>query len=144
MSSLEQSFFDRWLRRGIITSAAFGFTLPYFRLLNRIHATGDGILDTLPHKGVVFLSNHQTYFIEAIAFYHLVYIRHLFPTESPFLRFSAAEETMKKNLVTAEKGDLMLSFDTEAMNHSRSAGTEDHAEAAKAFVEKRAPVFTGR
>lgn len=51
---------------------------------------------------------------------------------------------MKKNLNTAERGDLMLSFDTEALNHSRSAGTEDHAEAAKAFVEKRAPQFKGR
>ncbi len=28
---------------------------------------------------------------------------------------------MKKNHNTAEKGDLALSFDTEAMNHSRSA-----------------------
>ena len=51
---------------------------------------------------------------------------------------------MKKNLNTAERGDLVLSFDTEALNHSRSAQTADHSEAAKAFVEKRAPVFKGR
>jgi 2-(1,2-epoxy-1,2-dihydrophenyl)acetyl-CoA isomerase len=51
---------------------------------------------------------------------------------------------MKKNLNTAERGDLVLSFDTEALNHSRSAQTADHAEAAKAFVEKRTPVFKGR
>jgi len=51
---------------------------------------------------------------------------------------------MKKNLNTAERGDLQLSFDTEALNHSRTAQTADHAEAAKAFVEKRAPVFKGQ
>ncbi len=51
---------------------------------------------------------------------------------------------MKRNLNTAERGDLMLSFDMEASNHSRCAGTEDHREAARAFVEKRAPVFKGR
>lgn len=51
---------------------------------------------------------------------------------------------MKKNLNTAERGDLMLSFDTEAQNHSRCAQTEDHAEAARAFVEKRKPNFKGR
>jgi 1-acyl-sn-glycerol-3-phosphate acyltransferase len=100
MPTLEQSFFDRWIRRGLISGFAFGFTLPYFRLLNRIQATGDSVLDTLPRKNVVFLSNHQTYFMEAIAFFDLVYVKHALPLENPFTRFSAATETMQKNLVT--------------------------------------------
>jgi 1-acyl-sn-glycerol-3-phosphate acyltransferase len=100
MRSLEQSFFDRWIRRGLIASFGFGFTLPYFRLLNRIHVDGDEILDRLPRRNVVFLSNHQTYFMEAIAFFDLVYMRHRLPLEDPLLRFSAATETMQKNLVT--------------------------------------------
>src|SRR3974390_3392006 len=100
MPSLQQSFFDRWIRRGIITSFAFGFTLPYFRLLNRVHAAGDAILDKLPRQNVVFLSNHQTYFMEAIAFFDLVYVKHALPLENPLVRFSAATETMQKNFVT--------------------------------------------
>ena len=91
---------DLWIRRAIIATAGLGFTLPYFELLNRLEVTGEDLLSRLPRRGVVFLSNHQTYFTEAIAFYHLIYIRHRFPTEAPFLRFSAAEETMKKNLLT--------------------------------------------
>jgi 1-acyl-sn-glycerol-3-phosphate acyltransferase len=100
MPTLEQSFFDRWIRRGLITSFAFGFTLPYFRLLNRVHCEGDEILEVLPRRNVVFLSNHQTYFMEAIAFFDLVYVKHNFSLEDPFVRFSAATETMQKNLVT--------------------------------------------
>jgi len=91
---------DRWIRRAIIATAGLGFTLPYFELLNRLDVMGAYLLGRLPRRGVVFLSNHQTYYTEAMAFYHLVYIRHRFPTEVPFLRFSAAEETMKKNLLT--------------------------------------------
>ena len=98
--ALSETFFGRWLRRGLIASLGFGFTFPYFRLLNRIHVEGDSLLDRLPRKGVVFLSNHQTYFTEAIAFFDLVYVRRQFPLEDPVLRFSAAEETMKKNLLT--------------------------------------------
>ena len=98
--ALSQTFLDRWVRRGLIASLGFGFTFPYFRLLNRIRVEGDDLLARLPRKGVVFLSNHQTYFTEAIAFFDLVYVRHQFPLEDPVLRFSAAEETMKKNLLT--------------------------------------------
>ena len=59
---------------GLISSFAVGFTLPYFRLLNRIAVEGEEVLRDLPRKNVVFLSNHQTYFTEAIAFYDLLYI----------------------------------------------------------------------
>ena len=40
-------------------------------------------------------------------------------------------------------GSLGDCFDEEARNHTLSAQTHDHREAAAAFVEKRAPAFTG-
>jgi 1-acyl-sn-glycerol-3-phosphate acyltransferase len=58
-------------------------------------------LTTVPRRGVVFLSNHQTYFTEAIAFFDLVYRRRGVRWEDPYLRFSAAEETMGKNMATS-------------------------------------------
>jgi 2-(1,2-epoxy-1,2-dihydrophenyl)acetyl-CoA isomerase len=39
---------------------------------------------------------------------------------------------------------LSDALDSEAYGMLRSRETADHAEAARAFVEKRAPVFTGR
>jgi len=100
LSSEPPTFFDRWLRRGIITSLGLGFTIPYFRILNRVKVTGDGIIDKLPRKNVVFLSNHQTYFMEAMAIFDVVYVKHRLPLEDPFMRFSAATETMKQNPLT--------------------------------------------
>jgi 1-acyl-sn-glycerol-3-phosphate acyltransferase len=100
LASLGQTFLDRWLRRGIITSLGLGFTIPYFRLLNRVKVTGDAIIDKLPRKNVVFLSNHQTYFMEAMAIFDVVYVKHRLPLEDPFMRFSAATETMKQNPLT--------------------------------------------
>jgi len=72
----------------------------YFRRLNDVKAEGDELLKELPRQNVVFLSNHQTYFTEAIAFFDLFYILHGMPYEDPHLRFSAATETMKKNFLT--------------------------------------------
>jgi len=94
-------FTDRWIRHGLILSLGVAFTVPYFRLLNQVHAEGDDLLEALPYRGVVFLSNHQSYFMEAFAFFDLIYVKHGFDLEDPYVRFSAAEETMKKNIVTS-------------------------------------------
>lgn len=51
---------------------------------------------------------------------------------------------IKKNINNAETLPLEACFDAEALHHSRCSETEDHKEAAKAFVEKRAVVFNGR
>jgi 2-(1,2-epoxy-1,2-dihydrophenyl)acetyl-CoA isomerase len=51
---------------------------------------------------------------------------------------------MKRNFNAAESQSLSQVFDLEAWGHTRSGETEDHKEAAKAFVEKRTPVFKGR
>ena len=94
------TFLNRWLRRGLLAGFGVGFTVPYLAILNDVHVEGDEVLKDLPRRNVVFLANHQTYFLEALAFFDLVYVRHQFPLEDPVLRFSAAEETMKKNLLT--------------------------------------------
>jgi 2-(1,2-epoxy-1,2-dihydrophenyl)acetyl-CoA isomerase len=51
---------------------------------------------------------------------------------------------IKRNLNNALTMPLEAALDIEAAHHVRCTFTEDHAEAARAFVEKRAPVFTGR
>lgn len=96
-----KAFVERWIRRGVIASFGLGFAVPYFALLNEVAAEGDALLETLPHRNVVFLSNHQSYFLEAIAFFDLVYVRHQLDLEDPILRFSAAEETLNKNVLTS-------------------------------------------
>jgi 2-(1,2-epoxy-1,2-dihydrophenyl)acetyl-CoA isomerase len=51
---------------------------------------------------------------------------------------------MKRNMNCAESDGLVQLLDMEAANMVQAARTEDHREAARAFVDKRAPVFTGR
>ena len=51
---------------------------------------------------------------------------------------------MKRNLNVAESGTLSEGLDSEAYGMLRARASEDHKEAARAFVEKRKPEFKGR
>jgi 2-(1,2-epoxy-1,2-dihydrophenyl)acetyl-CoA isomerase len=50
----------------------------------------------------------------------------------------------KRNFNAAESASLKDLLDLEAWHHTRCGMTEDHREAARAFVDKREPVFRGR
>ena len=50
---------------------------------------------------------------------------------------------MKENLNKGATIDFATALELEAMNLQLSGMTQDHQEAAKAFVEKRQPVFKG-
>jgi 2-(1,2-epoxy-1,2-dihydrophenyl)acetyl-CoA isomerase len=51
---------------------------------------------------------------------------------------------LKRNMNAAESASLEEMLDLEAWHHTRTGMTEDHREAARAFVEKREPQFKGR
>jgi 2-(1,2-epoxy-1,2-dihydrophenyl)acetyl-CoA isomerase len=57
---------------------------------------------------------------------------------------TVAYRYMKENLIRAVHGELGECLDMEAAHHIHTGQTEDHREAAQAFVEKREPVFKGR
>jgi 2-(1,2-epoxy-1,2-dihydrophenyl)acetyl-CoA isomerase len=51
---------------------------------------------------------------------------------------------MKENLNRAVLSPFDDCSDIEVTHHVHTGTTQDHREAAKAFVEKREPTFTGR
>jgi 2-(1,2-epoxy-1,2-dihydrophenyl)acetyl-CoA isomerase len=57
---------------------------------------------------------------------------------------SIAYRYMKENLNRAVTGELGDCMDLEVTHHTHTAFTEDHREAARAFVDKREPQFRGR
>jgi 2-(1,2-epoxy-1,2-dihydrophenyl)acetyl-CoA isomerase len=57
---------------------------------------------------------------------------------------SVAYRYMKENLNRAVTGELGDCMDLEVTHHAHTGLTEDHREAARAFVDKREPQFRGR
>ena len=57
---------------------------------------------------------------------------------------SVAYRYMKENLNRAVGGEMGECMDLEATHHVHTGLTEDHRNAARAFVEKKTPVFVGR
>ena len=57
---------------------------------------------------------------------------------------AVAYRYMKENLNRAMAGEVDDCMDLEATHHVHCGQTEDHRDAARAFIEKRAPVFKGR
>ena len=59
-------FIKKWLIRifGIITHRRY-------RGFNELHIEGSEIINTLPDKNVLFISNHQTYFADVVAMFHV-------------------------------------------------------------------------
>lgn len=99
-------FLKKWLIRsmGLITHQRYkGF--------NTLEIEGSEVIRNLPEKNVLFVSNHQTYFADVVAMFHVFNaslhgrddnIRNVWYLWRPKLNvyYVAAAETMKKSLLT--------------------------------------------
>jgi len=111
MSKLSDKLKNIRLVRAIVYMIVGSASYPGFVIFNKLKIEGTEHLENLPKKNVLFVSNHQTYFAEVIAFLHIFcavkwrknnklgipyYL--LNPFTSVF--FVSAAETMKKNFLT--------------------------------------------
>lgn len=98
-------FFKKWIIR-----IAGGFTHRRYRGFNQMHIEGSEILRNLPESNVLFISNHQTYFADVVAMFHVFNaslkgrednIRNVCYLWNPKMNlyYVAAKETMKSGLL---------------------------------------------
>ena len=116
--AFKESVFVKRLVYIVIGSLSF----PALAIINKMQINGMEKLKKLPKQNVLFVSNHQTYFAEVIAFLHVfsaVSWRKKNKLGIPFyllwpytrVQFVSAEETMKKNLLSkifALAGSIMI------------------------------------
>ena len=111
MSKLTDRLKNIRLVRAIVYAIVGSVSYPGLNMFNKLKIEGTEHLKGLPKKNVLFVSNHQTYFAEVIAFLHIfcavkwrkqnrlgVPYYLLNPFTSVF--FVSAAETMKENFVT--------------------------------------------
>lgn len=85
------------------------FTYPMYNVFNKTRVNGLDILDDLPESGVLFVSNHQTYFSDVILMYHAFAARRMGKRQLGFpwylmrprlnTYYIAARETMRSGLI---------------------------------------------
>ncbi|MCO5238984.1 MAG: 1-acyl-sn-glycerol-3-phosphate acyltransferase [Chitinophagaceae bacterium] len=99
------------LVRKIVYVIIGSLTYPGLAMINRLKITGMEYLRNLPSKNVLFVSNHQTYFMDVIAFLHIfcaVKWRKKNKLGIPYyllnpfsnVYFVSAEDTMKKSFMS--------------------------------------------
>lgn len=99
-------FIKKWLIRilGLVTHSRY-------KQFNRLEVEGSEIIRQLPETNVLFVSNHQTYFADVVAMFHVFNaslkgrvdnIKNIGYLWNPKLNvyYVAAAETMKKSLLT--------------------------------------------
>lgn len=108
-------FFKKLLHTSLVKKLVYaivGFaSYPGLTMVNKLRITGMENLKDLPKENVLFVSNHQTYFADVIAFLHVFCAKrfgftsrlfHPFYLLWPYthVNFIAAEETMKSSLLS--------------------------------------------
>ncbi|HEX6334014.1 MAG TPA: 1-acyl-sn-glycerol-3-phosphate acyltransferase, partial [Flavisolibacter sp.] len=102
---------ENTLIRKIVYAIVGIFSYPGLAIINKLHISGTEHIEKLPHRNVLFVSNHQTYFADVITFLHIfcaVKWRRRnrlgvpFYLLNPFTRvyYVAAEETMKSSWIS--------------------------------------------
>ncbi len=97
--------------KGFIYAIVGIITYPGINIINKLTITGTENLKGLPKKNVLFVSNHQTYFADVIAFIH-IFCAFSWRKQNklgipyyllwPFtkIKYVAAEETMNSSMLT--------------------------------------------
>lgn len=89
---------ERAVKRFVLGACGLG-TFWHLGVRNRLTVTGREHLEGLPDRNVLFVSNHQTYFLDVIALFHAITGGRVSPwtgLRAPLhLSFIAAHETMK-------------------------------------------------
>ena len=98
-----------FLKTWLIRIAGF-LTHRRYKSFNRLHIEGSEIIRSLPDTNVLFISNHQTYFADVVAMFHVFNaslkgrennIKNVFYLWNPKLNmyYVAAKETMQEGLL---------------------------------------------
>ncbi len=97
--------------KGLVYAIVGVITYPGLNIINKLHISGMENLKNLPKRNVLFVSNHQTYFTDVIAFIH-IFCAHSWRKKNklgvpyyllwPFtkIKYVAAEETMNSSMLT--------------------------------------------